>query len=132
VDGIVNRPALLVATALALTACGSPAPAPQPEPTICGTVADPVRVDDRLCANVGADGVADSPQGLVRWYSTTNLACLGPDDYTPVGEPLNDDYLGEPCDDDRHAVSKPKTTKAPTTRKPAETKRSKPTTRSTR
>jgi hypothetical protein len=126
----MNRPAILATLALTLTACGNPPP--HPEPQICGTVDNPTRVPDERCAGA-LNQVVDSPEGPVRIYVATDLACLDSDDYTPVGARVNDDYLGEPCDDDSERVAhRPTTTKTPTARKTTETKKPKPPTRSTR
>lgn len=92
--------ALLVALlGLTLTACAvAPPAAVNGLPTrVCGTTGDiPTRVADQLCPPSEDDTVA-SDAGPVRWWRA-DWRCLDPDDRTDVGAPLDDDYLGEPCD----------------------------------
>jgi hypothetical protein len=77
--------------------------------TVCGTAEGPlVRVPDEVCDTAGAqprDGrddpcPVDGPDGRVQWWTASELG-FDSDDGTEVGEPLDDDYLGEnsPFDD---------------------------------
>jgi hypothetical protein len=100
--------------AVALTACGggpaaapvaaAPAPAVEPVVTVvpvhvCGTTArPPVRVHDGACF---------VPSHGVKWYEA-DPACLDADDFTAVGQVLDDDYR-EPCQKAKK-TSKPKPT----------------------
>lgn len=72
---------------LSLCACGAPAappvPRPVPEQSICGTIEDPIRVEQARC---------DSGDPLVRVYSADPNE-LDFDDYTPLGGDVDDDYL---------------------------------------
>lgn len=77
--------------------------------TVCGTADGPlVRLPDEVCDIAGAQErngrhggcPVSSPSGRVQWWTASPLGFDG-DDGTEVGEPLDDDYLGEigPIDD---------------------------------
>lgn len=108
---------LVVAVGLAvLMAISGCSPVKTPEARICATdTADPVRVHDQDCI--------DGKPGVV-WLVGNDT--LGPDDYTEIGEPVDDEYLG-PDDDGgvehKSHTKKNETKKAKPTKKPQPTKR---------
>lgn len=107
---------------LILVSCGTPRPVQQAEARICATdTAYPIRVADQDCV--------DGKPGVV-WLAGNDS--LGPDDYTPVGAPVDDEYLEDDDDSVEHKSHKktetkkvkPKPTKAAkVTKKPVATKR---------
>jgi hypothetical protein len=116
-DLVPARLAFAVLASIAVLAGCAPA---QPLPEgVCGTLdPQPVRVPDDQC---------HPGNTTVRWYQADD-DCLEADDRTDVGQPLDDDYLGEPCDPTHHhtspvvvGVAIPTTTKA-TPAPPAPTK----------
>ncbi len=122
---MIRCTAVLIAAAAALTAAGCTTP---DVPTrVCGSIAgQPIRVDDKACHTVDAGNIPlDVPPGGVRWW-TADPRCLDADDHTAIGEPLDDDYLGEPCDP-RHAPTVAPSKKAkPSTKAAAPSRTSKP------
>lgn len=101
---------------MALVSCGTPPPPqPQAEARICATdTADPIRVPDQDCI--------DGKPGVV-WLVGNDS--LGPDDYTPVGAPVDDEYL----EDDEPEVAPKAHTPKHETKKPKPTKKPQPTKR---
>jgi hypothetical protein len=75
---------LPIVLVLSVAACGGPQSRRVPEQSVCGTVSAPhVRVEDGYCKQGSAQ---------YRWFSA-DPAGLDFDDYTPIGQPLDDDYL---------------------------------------
>lgn len=114
----MRRNTFVAGALLVITSCSATPPtqaprSPVPAQLICGTVQNPVRVVDNQCQQQRTD---------VRWYSADPQG-LDADDYTAIGTPIDDDYLGE--DDDLYVAPRrvtPRTTvratpgRAPTVR----------------
>lgn len=118
----------LVAAAVTSTACSYNGV----ETKVCGTIAQtPIRVEDSVCRGLYADDlgtpVFSAQSGWVRWY-VADRRCLDTDDATGLGESLDDDYLGEECEQEFYGGGvwttreKAPTTKATPTTKPTTTK----------
>jgi hypothetical protein len=113
--------AALVLAALAACAPGLPT-------EVCGTIATvPIRVEDSVCGRTNAlrsPTPIDTGAGWVRWYAA-DRRCLDADDVTRIGDSLDDDYLGEPCD---AKPAKATTRPSSTTARPTTTRTAPPTT----
>lgn len=92
---------LFVALAMVIAGCGTNTRVqPWPEERICVRTEDNVRVGDNDCMVAAGD----------RKWLRADPAELDQDDYTPIGQVANDDYL------EKKTESAPKTTKPkPTT-----------------